>query len=324
METKLRLLDQVRHRIRAKHYSYRTEKTYVGWIRRYVLFYGKRHPREIGGPEIERFLTDLAVTHSVSAATQNQALAALLFLYQEVLQVPVPWLENIIRARRPLRIPVVLTRAEVRAILVGLRGPQWLVAGLLYGSGLRLMEALHLRFKDLDLLQRQLLVRDGKGGKDRITMIPESLVNPLQTQLAQVREMHEVALQRGYGGVELPHALARKYPTAHLELGWQFVFPARAPSRDPRSGAWRRHHLHEASVQRQVKQAIQSAAIQKPASCHTFRHSFATHLIESGYDIRTVQELLGHSSVKTTMIYTHVLNRGGLGVVSPIDIVSRQ
>jgi integron integrase len=326
MEAKIRLLDQVRHRIRARHYSYsyRTEKTYVGWIRRYVLFHGTQHPRDMGGREIEKFLTDLAVTRSVSAATQNQALAALLFLYQEVLAIPIPWLENIVRARRPIRLPVVLSRIEVRAILAKLRGDHWLVASLLYGSGLRLMEGLRLRLKDMDLQARQLVVRNGKGAKDRVTMIPESLVNPLNVKLAQVRERHEVALELGYGGVELPFALSRKYPGAHLDIGWQYVFPAPQPSRDPRSGAWRRHHLHEASVQRQVKQAIQSAKILKPSSCHTFRHSFATHLIESGYDIRTVQELLGHSSVKTTMIYTHVLNRGGLGVVSPIDIVSRQ
>jgi integron integrase len=326
MEAKIRLIDQVRHRVRTKHYSYRTEETYVAWIRRFVLFHGRRHPKEMGGPEIERFLTDLAVTRSVSAATQNQALAAILFLCEEVLRIPVPWLENVVRARRAIRLPVVLTRLEARAVLAKMRGEQWLVASLLYGSGLRLLEALRLRFKDLDLSQRQLLVRDGKGGKDPVSMIPESLVNPIRTQLAQVRERHEVALRRGFGGVELPHALAQKYPSAHVELGWQYVFPARDPSRDARSGAWRRHHLHlhEASVQRQVRQAVQSAAINKPASCHTFRHSFATHLIESGYDIRTVQELLGHSNVKTTMIYTHVLNRGGIGVISPIDVAGPQ
>ena len=320
MEAKVKLLDLVRNKIRAKHYSYRTELAYVAWTRRFVLFHGKRHPVQLGGADIERFLTYLAVQRSVSASTQNQALAALLFLYQEVLKQPIPWLNNVIRARRPVRLPVVLSRGEVRAVLAVLRGEAWLVASLLYGSGLRLLEALRLRIKDVDLVQHRLLVRDAKGSKDRITLLPASLINPMKVQLARDREQHELAKSRNYAGVELPFALARKYPAAHLDLGWQYVFPARTPCRDPRSGAWRRHHLHEALVQRAVKQAIRSAGILKPASCHTFRHCFATHLIESGYDIRTVQELLGHANVRTTMIYTHVLNRGGIGVISPIDL----
>ncbi len=320
METRVRLLDQVRNRIRAKHYSYRTEQAYVGWVRRFVLFHDKTHPDQLGGPEIERFLTYLAVERSVSASTQNQALGALLFLYREVLELPIPWLDNVIRARRSIRLPVVLTRLEVRAVLSRLTGDPWLVASLLYGSGLRLSEALRLRIKDIDLAQHRLLVRDAKGSKDRITLLPGSMVDPMNTQIARARTQHDIAKTKNCAGVELPYALARKYPTAHLDLGWQYVFPARWPSRDPRSGAWRRYHLHEAVVQRQVKQAVRTAGILKPASCHTFRHCFATHLIESGYDIRTVQELLGHASVKTTMIYTHVLNRGGIGVISPIDL----
>ncbi|MEO8377577.1 MAG: integron integrase [Candidatus Sumerlaeota bacterium] len=320
MEPRVRLLDQVRNRIRTKHYSYRTEQAYLGWVRRFVLFHGKKHPDQLGGPEIEQFLTHLAVKRSVSASTQNQALSALLFLYQEVLGLSIPWLDNVVRARRSTRLPVVLTRTEVRAVLSRLRGEPWLVANLLYGSGLRLLEALRLRVKDIDLIQRRLLVRDAKGAKDRITLIPASLVGPLHSQIARVREQHEIAKTKQYAGVELPYALARKYPSAHLEVGWQYVFPARWPSRDPRSGAWRRHHLHEAVVQRQVREAVRSAGIEKPASCHTFRHCFATHLIESGYNIRTVQELLGHASVQTTMIYTHVLNRGGIGVISPVDV----
>ncbi len=322
MDSPVRLLDQVRNKVRAKHFSYRTEQAYVGWIRRFVLFHGKRHPRDLGGADIERFLTDLAVTRQVAASTQNQALAALLFLYKEVLEVPVPWLDNIVRARRPMRLPVVLSREEVRPVLARLRGEPWLVASLLYGSGLRLLEALRLRVKDADLVQRRLLIRDAKGAKDRITMLPESLVDTVRTQISRVRDQHEVAKRRNYAGVQLPYALTRKYPGAHLELGWQFLFPARNPCRDPRSGAWRRHHLHEAVVQRQMKQAVREAGLLKPASCHTLRHRFATHLIESGYDIRTVQELLGHASVKTTMIYTHVLNRGGVGVISPIDLTA--
>lgn len=314
-----RLLDRVREAVRVRHMSYRTEQAYVAWIRRFIVFHRRRHPSGMGGPEVEAFLTHLATDRNVAAATQGQALAALLFLYQQVLAQELPWLDGVVRARRPKRLPVVLSRQEVRAVLGHLRGDHWLVAGLLYGSGLRLMEALRLRVKDLDLEQRVLLVRDGKGSKDRVTVIAESLRVPLRVQLERVRERHEAALAAGFGGVELPHALARKYPRAHLDAAWQYVFPAARPSHDPRSGAWRRHHLHEASVQRAVKQALRSAGVEKPASCHTFRHCFATHLLDSGCDIRTVQELMGHSSVKTTQIYTHVLGRGGMAVRSPFD-----
>lgn len=319
MSGKPRLLDQVREAIRLRHYSYRTEQQYVAWIRRYIVFHGRRHPRELEGPAVEAFLTYLAIRRNVAAATQAQALAALLFLYKHVLNVDLPWLGNVIRARRPKRLPVVLTRAEVRRILAALDGNYLLIASLLYGSGLRLMEALRLRHKDVDLARSILLVRDGKGAKDRITVVPDSLRDALRRQLDVVSERHTVARSLGYAGVELPFSLARKYPRAHLELGWQYVFPAAQPGRDPRSGAWRRHHVHEDSVQRRIKHAVRAAGIEKPASCHTFRHCFATHLIETGVDIRTVQELMGHASVKTTQIYTHVLNRGGIAARSPLD-----
>lgn len=314
-----RLLDQVREAIRLRHYSYRTEQQYVAWIRRYILFHSLRHPRELGGQHVESFLTYLAVERHVAAATQAQALAALLFLYKHVLNSGLPWLNSVVRATRPKRLPTVLTRIEVRRVLAHLEGPCALVASLLYGSGLRVLEALRLRYKDIDLDRRTIVVRNGKGAKDRVTVMPESLVEPIRSQLRVVRERHDLAKLNGFGGVELPYALHRKYPRAHLELGWQYVFPAARPSRDPRSGSWRRHHLALKAVQRRVKQAVISAGIDKPASCHTFRHCFATHLIESGADIRTVQELMGHASVKTTQIYTHVLNRGGIAARSPLD-----
>jgi integron integrase len=316
---KPRLLDQVREAIRLRHYSYRTEQQYVAWIRRYILFHGRRHPRDLAAAEIETFLTYLASQRNVAAATQAQALAALLFLYKHVLNAHLPWLGKVVRATRPKRLPVVLSRAEVRGVLANLDGQHLLVASLLYGSGLRLMEALRLRYKDVDLERSILLVRDGKGAKDRVTVLPDSLRDPLRLQLSLVRERHAYARTHGFGGVELPFSLARKYPRAHLELGWQYVFPAGQPTRDPRSGVWRRHHVHEESVQRSVKQAVRSAGIEKPASCHTFRHCFATHMLDAGADIRTVQELMGHSSVKTTQIYTHVLNRGGIAARSPLD-----
>jgi integron integrase len=317
-----RLLDVVRERIRVKHFSYRTEKTYLAWIKRFIRFHRMRHPAGMGGTEVEAFLTDLAVRGQVSAATQAQALAALLFLYKEALNIELPWLDNVVRAHRPRRLPVVLTRREVQAVISGLRGDYWLVASLLYGSGLRLMEAVRLRYKDVDLERRMLLVRDGKGAKDRVTLLPDSLLQPMALQLTRVRERHDLARELGYGGVELPYALARKYPGAHLDLAWQYVFPAEHPSHDPRTGARRRHHLHEGSVQRQVRAAIRAARIDKLASCHTLRHCFATHLLEQGYDIRTLQELLGHSDVRTTQIYTHVMQKGSLGVLSPLDSVS--
>jgi len=319
MAHNMRLLDRVREAMRVRHYSYRSEQQYVGWIRRYILFHGKRHPQDLGGPDVERFLSHLAVQQQVAAATQAQALAALLFLYKRVLKVHLPWLKSVLRATRPKRLPAVLTRTEVRQVLSHLDGQFLLIASLLYGSGLRILEALRLRVKDVDLDRRVVIVRNGKGAKDRVTVLPESLCDPLRRQLASVRERHLHARAHGYGGVELPHALALKYPGAHLELGWQYIFPAARPSRDPRSGAWRRHHVTLRSVQRRVQNAVRAAGIDKPASCHTFRHCFATHLLESGSDIRTVQELMGHASVKTTQIYTHVLNRGGIAARSPLD-----
>lgn len=319
MSAKPRLLNQVRQALRVRHYSYRTEQQYVGWVTRFIRHHGLRHPRDLGGPEVESFLTYLAVQRQVSSATQAQALSALLFLYRSVLNVDLPWLDGVVRATRPKRLPVVLSRAEAKSVLAQLHGSYWLAASLLYGSGLRLLEALRLRVKDVDLEHRKILVRNGKGFKDRATILPESLLEPMKRQLDLVRSTHRSACASGFGGVELPHALAKKYPRAHLELAWQYVFPAKGPSRDPRTGAWRRHHIHEDSMQRKVKQAVRDAGINKPASCHTFRHCFATHLLESGADIRTVQELMGHSSVKTTQIYTHVLNRGGIAVRSPLD-----
>ena len=316
-----RLLDRVREAIRVRHYSYRTEQQYVAWIRRFILFHGKRHPLTMGGPEVSAFLSHLASERDVAAATQAQALAALLFLYRNVLQMDLPWLGDIVRARRPKRIPVVLTRDEVQRVLAMLPEPHALLGATLYGAGLRLTEGLTLRVKDLDLARRTLVVRNGKGAKDRVSVIPEKLQPRLFAHLEQVRLAHEQAKQSGYAGVELPHALERKYPGAHLEWGWQFVFPAPRPSRDVRTGRWRRHHIQGDSFQRQFKNALRRAGIEKPASSHSLRHSFATHLLETGSDIRTVQELLGHASVKTTQIYTHVLNRGGLAVRSPLDLL---
>jgi integron integrase len=319
MSDKPRLLDQVREALRLRHYSYRTEKQYVGWIRRFILFHDRRHPVELGGHEVESFLSHLASRRQIAAATQAQALASLLFLYRHVLKADLPWLSNVVRATRPKRIPVVLTRSEIRAVLACLTGTWWLIASLLYGSGLRLTEALRLRVEDVNFDQRLILVRDGKGAKDRVTVLPESLTDPLRRQVEEVRKRHRLAMQRGHGGVDLPDALDRKYPRAHLEIAWQYLFPADRPSRDPRSGAWRRHHVNHDALQRRVKEALRAARIEKPASCHTFRHCFATHMLEAGADIRTVQELLGHSSVKTTQIYTHVLNRGGIAARSPLD-----
>lgn len=317
--SKPRLLDRVRERCRVKHYSIRTEKRYVDWIRRFILFHGKRHPAEMGAPEVEAFLSHLAVARDVAPSTQNQALAALLFLYRDVLEIELPWLDGVTRAKKPSRLPVVLTVTEVRALLAHLDGVHHLVAALLYGSGLRLMEAIRLRVKDVDFARLEITVRDGKGGKDRRTMLPGSLVEPLKQQLQRVSVLHEQDRRDGLPPVYLPHALARKYPKAGLELGWQYLFPARKPSKDPRSGIIRRHHLNEKAFQRAFKRAVREAGLVKPASSHTLRHSFATHLLENGYDIRTVQELLGHQDVRTTQIYTHVLNRGGHGVRSPLD-----
>jgi integron integrase len=314
-----RLLDQLRHQVRLRHYSYRTEQTYVGWVKRYILFHGRKHPCAMGGPEVEAWLSHLATERNVAAATQAQALSAVLFLYKQVLRVELPWLDNVVRASRPRRLPVVLTQAEARAVIGHLQGVHWLIAGLLYGSGLRVLEALRLRVKDVDLKIQQLIVRDGKGGKDRVTVLPTALLGPLGVHLERVREQHELAIAGGYGGVELPDALTRKYPRAHLEWAWQYVFPSAHPRIDPRSGVRRRDHMLEATMQRATRAAAMRAGILKPVSPHTFRHSFATHLLESGYDIRTVQELLGHKDISTTQIYTHVMQKGANAVRSPLD-----
>ena len=317
--TSKKLLDRVRDAIRVKHYSIRTEQAYVNWIRRFILFHDKRHPNQRGVAEIEAFLTHLAVKKNVAASTQNQALSALLFLYREVLHKELDGPIDALRAKKPKRLPTVLTKEEVQRILGHLSGDHLLMAKLLYGSGLRLMECLRLRVKDIDFAQRQIIVRDGKGEKDRVTMLPESLVAPLQAHLQSVERLHQEDLARGFGSVYLPYALERKYPNADREWIWQYVFPSQRLSVDPRSGVVRRHHLDESGLQKAVRAAAQAAGIPKKVSCHTFRHSFATHLLENHYDIRTVQELLGHKNVKTTMIYTHALNRGGLAVRSPLD-----
>jgi integron integrase len=314
-----KLLDQVRDKLRVKHYSIRTEHTYVDWIKRYIYFHGKRHPKDMEARDIEAFLTHLAVVGKVSASTQNQAKSALLFLYREVLEIKLPWLDNVTQAKAPKRLPVVLTVSEVQAVLSRLTGTHALIASLLYGGGMRLMEAVRLRVKDVDFAQHEILVREGKGFKDRVTMLPEAVTAPLKAHLAKVKALHEEYLAQGYGEVYLPFALDKKYPNAGREWGWQYVFPSKNLSVDPRSGKTRRHHVDEKGVQRAVKQAVRDAELTKPATPHTLRHSFATHLLQSGYDIRTVQELLGHSDVSTTMIYTHVLNKGGKGVVSPLD-----
>lgn len=314
-----RLLDRVRAALRRKHYSLRTEEAYVAWITRYILFHNKRHPQEMGVVEVEAFLTHLAVEQHVAASTQNQALSALLFLYTEVLRQPLPAPLNAVRAKQPQRLPTVLTREEVRLVLDAMRGVHQLMAKLLYGSGLRLLECARLRVKDVDFAQHQIIVRDGKGAKDRLTMLPDRLAAPLQDQLRRVELIHTQDLRAGFGHVYLPDAFERKSPNASQEWIWQYVFPAERLSLDPRSGERRRHHVDESGLQKAVKRAAQLARIPKRVTCHTFRHSFATHLLEAGYDIRTVQELLGHNDIKTTMIYTHVLNRGGRGVRSPLD-----
>jgi integron integrase len=314
-----KLLDQVRDKIRVKHYSIRTEDSYLGWIKRYIYFHDKRHPKEMGAAEAEAFLTHLAVEGNVSASTQNQALSALLFLYREVLGMELPWLDDVVRAKKPQRLPSVLNREEVSLVLVRMEGTYGLMARLLYGTGMRLMECCRLRVKDIDFRQREILIRDGKGGKDRVTMLPETLIKPLQEYLVKRRRLFEDDLSKGMTEVFLPDALARKYPNAAQEWIWQYVFSSGSYSVDPRSGRERRHHIDEKLLQRAMKKAVTASGITKFATPHTLRHSFATHLLEGGYDIRTVQELLGHSDVSTTMIYTHVLNKGGRGVVSPLD-----
>ncbi|MGQ0561169.1 MAG: integron integrase [Gemmatimonadota bacterium] len=314
-----KLLEQVSDGCRARQFSRRTEEAYIGWIRRYVLYHGKRHPRELGDAEIAAFLTHLATELKVSPATQNQAASSLLFLYREVLGMPVAAPAGVLRPAKPRRVPVVLTRDEARAVLGELRGTHRLVCSLLYGSGLRLLEALRLRVKDVQLDRGELVVRAAKGGDERVTMLPDALRSEVRRQLELVAELHARDLEKGGGRVDTPHALRVKYPRIELELSWQYVFPASRTHTDPQSGKVYRHHLHETAVQRAVAEAVRRARINKRASCHTFRHSFATHVLDDGYDIRTVQELLGHKSVNTTMLYTHVLNRGGRGVRSPLD-----
>jgi integron integrase len=316
---KPRLIELFRAAIRSRHYSRRTEKSYWYWVRYFIFFNGKRHPMELGAQEVTAFLSWLATERNVAAATQNQALSALLFLYKHVLDHELPWLDGMVRAKRPVRLPAVLTEGEVARLLDQLEGGLRLMVALLYGAGLRQRECLALRIKDVDFAYRQIVVREGKGGKDRVTMLPENLVQPLQAHFGKVRALHRRDLAEGYGEVWLPHALARKYRRAGYEWGWQFVFPSQNRSADPESGVIRRHHVHPDTLGRAVTRAARAARIVKPVSCHTLRHSFATHLLERGYDIRTVQELLGHSDVSTTMIYTHVMNRGARGVKSPLD-----
>jgi integron integrase len=313
------LISDVRARLRVKYYSLRTEQAYVAWTRRFIVASGGRHPRHLDGAAVESFLSRLASESDVSAATQNQALSALLFVYREVLKIDLPWMAGIVRAKRPRRVPVVLSREEVQRLLAMMHGPAALVASLLYGSGLRIMECLRLRVKDVDFARGEIIVRDGKGGKDRRSVLPRLLVQPLQHELERRRVVHEMDTAAGFGSVWLPHALARKYPNAAAELGWQYLFAAAQRSADPRSGIVHRHHLDDAVVARALKTARRRAGILKPLSAHTLRHSFATHLLEAGADIRTVQELLGHKDVSTTQIYTHVLNRGAGGVLSPLD-----
>lgn len=314
-----KLLDQVRDAIRRRHYSYRTEETYIHWIKRFIFFHQKRHPNDMGEAEVTTFLNHLSRERKVAASTQNQALSAILFLYKEALGRSLGWLEGLEWARRPARVPTVLTAGEVQRLLAHLEGTKWIMASLLYGAGLRLRECLKLRIKDIDFEYRQIIVRDGKGAKDRVTVLPGALVEPLKQHLVRVKALHEKDLATGYGDVELPDALQRKYPRAGYEWGWKFVFPSYKLSTDPRTGVIRRHHVFETFLARAVKEAARSAGIAKHVSSHTLRHSFATHLLENGYDIRTVQELLGHDSVETTMVYTHVMNKGGRGVKSPLD-----
>jgi integron integrase len=313
------LFEVAREKIRTRHLAFRTEQAYLQWMRRYVKFHGRRHPRGMGRPEVEAFLTHLAVKARVGASTQNQALQALLFLYRHVLGIELPWLENVTRATRPKRLPVVLSAAEVHAVLAQLDGTSWLMANLLYGSGLRLMEAHRLRVKDLILERGEVIVRGAKGGKDRVTVLPASVFAPLRAHLAKLFDRFERQRKLGEPGVSLPAAIARKYPNAATDWGWQWVFPAESLCRDVYTGRPTRHHQHEKILQRAVQAAVRKAGILQPASCHTFRHCFATHLLEAGCDIRTVQELLGHADVRTTMIYTHVTGKGAMGVRSPLD-----
>ena len=313
------LLGQVKAQIRVRHYSLRTEEAYVHWTRRYLRFNKHRHPRELGAEELKSFLSSLADGGGVAASTQNQALSALLFLYKEVLGLELPWLDGIRRAKRPRRLPVVLTREEARQLLARMDGTHALMARLLYGTGMRLGECLQLRVKDVDLVRREIVIREGKGARDRVTVLPSTLVAPLEDHLRRVRTLFDEDRKAGVPGVELPGAYGRKIPSAGVRWGWHWVFPQRSLSVDPRTGIRRRHHVYEQTFSRALARAAREAAVAKPVTAHVLRHSFATHLMEAGYDIRTVQELLGHKDVSTTMIYTHVLNRGGRGVVSPLD-----
>ena len=314
-----KLLEEVSRAIEAKHYSPKTEQAYTRWIRRFILFHGKTHPKDMGGPEVSAFLSYLATDLKVAASTQNQALAAILFLYKEVLEIELPWMNDMVRAKQPVRIPTVLTVREIEILMEHIQGPSWLVVSILYGSGLRLMEGLQLRVQDLDFHRREIRVHQGKGGKDRRTMLPRRLVTPLMNHLEVVRRQHQADLRAGAGYVALPGGLSRKYRNANREWPWQWVFPATRKYFHKETGESRRHHLHESVIQRSVKQAVREAGFSKRVSTHTLRHSFATHLLEAGYDIRTIQELLGHVDLTTTMIYTHVLNKGGRGVKSPLD-----
>jgi integron integrase len=313
------LLEKVTRAIEAKHYSPKTSQAYTRWIRRFIIYHDKRHPKDLGGPEVSKFLSYLATDRKVAASTQNQALSAILFLYKEILDVELPWLDDLVRAKQPVRVPTVLTVREVELVMDRLQGPTWLVASLLYGAGLRLMEALRMRVKDLDFDRREIVVRRGKGQKDRRTMLPGRVRGPLKNHLEMARRQHTADRKIGAGFVYVPGALARKYPNANREWGWQWVFPATRRYLHEETGEQRRHHLHETVIQRAVKSAAREAQIAKQVTTHTLRHSFATHLLESGYDIRTIQELLGHKDLTTTMIYTHVLNKGGRGVRSPLD-----
>jgi len=314
-----KLLDQVRDVARLRHLSLRTEQAYIAWIKRYIFFHQKRHPRELGAEDVRTFLTHLAVDGKVAASTQNQAFHALLFLYRQVLKLELANIAGVERAQISRNLPVVFTKEEAQAVIAHLKGENKLIASLLYGAGLRIMEAVRLRVKDIDFAREEITIRDGKGEQDRLTMLPQTLAPALQVQIAAVRDLHEHDLRRGYGEVYLPYALDRKYKHAAKDFIWQYVFPADRLSVDPRSGQTRRHHASEQNVQRSVKTALRKAEVRKNGTCHAFRHSFATHLLENGYDIRTVQELLGHKDVRTTMIYTHVLNKGGRGVRSPLD-----
>lgn len=314
-----RLLDEVRQAMRVRHYSIRTEQAYIQWIKRYIYFHNKKHPAEMGAEELSAFLTHLAVNKNVTASTQNQALSALLFLYKQVLGIELPWLNDVIRAKRPSRLPVVLPKEQVIQVLGGMQGTNALIARLLYGTGMRLMEAMRLRVQDIDFDYRQITVRLGKGGKDRVTMLPDTLIEPIQAQLADAQGIHQMDLKEGFGCIYLPYALAKKYPNACREWRWQYVFPSIKRSRDPHDGMIRRHHLDEKNIQRAVRESARRCGILKRVTPHTLRHCFATHLLESGVDIRTLQELLGHQDIKTTQIYTHVINKGANAVRSPLD-----